>query len=425
MNHPVIPVVIIGAGPTGLTAATLLAQYDIPCLVLDRWDAVYPQPRAVHLDDEVYRILSRLGIRDEFAVISRPCRGLRLVEPDMTVLAELQRDTDQGRHGYPQANMFDQPELEALLRANLPRHPSATLRGGTEVTALSQDGDGPVRVDVTDHVHGTSDTLLAAYVLGCDGANSIARTAIDAHMTDLKFDQRWLVVDVDTPRDLAEWEGVHQVCDTRRAGTYMRIGDTRYRWEFRLAAGETADDYRDITHLHPLIAGWTKSTPLDQLHIEPRAEHMLGDLTDVAFCHEATRDMEIVFHVAGIKGSVEVTTRQPASFFVPLLLMNTNVLEAARVSGVKRLVYAGSSSVYGDTPTLPKREDMVPGQLSPYALQKLMSEQYCRMFTQLYGLETVSIRYFNVFGPRQDPGSPYSGVISLFSTEPQVKSILT
>ena len=121
MSPPVIPVVIIGAGPTGLTAATLLAQYDIPCLVLDRWDAIYPQPRAVHLDDEVYRILARLGIRDEFAAISRPCRGLRLVEPDLTVLAELQRDADHGRHGYPQANMFDQPELEALLRANLGR----------------------------------------------------------------------------------------------------------------------------------------------------------------------------------------------------------------------------------------------------------------------------------------------------------------
>ena len=199
MNHPVIPVVIIGAGPTGLTAATLLAQHGVECLVLERWDAIYPQPRAVHLDDEVYRILARLGIRDEFAAISRPCLGLRLVEPDMTVLAELHRDTDHGHHGYPQANMFDQPELEALLRANLARYPSATLRGGTEVTALTQDDDGPVRVDVTDQrARQRRTTLLAAYVLGCDGANSIARTAIDTHMIDLKFDQRWLVVDVDT-----------------------------------------------------------------------------------------------------------------------------------------------------------------------------------------------------------------------------------
>jgi nucleoside-diphosphate-sugar epimerase len=82
---------------------------------------------------------------------------------------------------------------------------------------------------------------------------------------------------------------------------------------------------------------------------------------------------------------------------------------------VKRLVYAGSSSAYGNTPTLPKHEDMPTNPLSPYALQKLVSEQYCQMVTALYGLETVTIRYFNVFGPRQDPGSPYSGVISLFA----------
>src|SRR6185436_4578857 len=93
-----------------------------------------------------------------------------------------------------------------------------------------------------------------------------------------------------------------------------------------------------------------------------------------------------------------------------------NLLLAARDGGVKRLVYAGSSSAYGDQPILPKNEDMPTNPLSPYALQKLMVEQYGRMFTQLYGFETVTTRYFNVFGPRQDPSSPYSGVISLFST---------
>jgi len=92
------------------------------------------------------------------------------------------------------------------------------------------------------------------------------------------------------------------------------------------------------------------------------------------------------------------------------------VLVAARDAGVRRLVYAGSSSAYGDTPTLPKREDMPTNPLSPYALQKVVGTEYCQMFTRLYGFETVVIRYFNVFGPRQDPGSPYSGVISLFST---------
>ena len=93
-----------------------------------------------------------------------------------------------------------------------------------------------------------------------------------------------------------------------------------------------------------------------------------------------------------------------------------NMLVAARDAGVKRLVFAGSSSAYGDTPTLPKHEEMPTNPLSPYALQKVVGEQYLQMFTRLYGLETVSIRYFNVFGPRQDPTSPYSGVISVFAT---------
>jgi UDP-glucose 4-epimerase len=91
-----------------------------------------------------------------------------------------------------------------------------------------------------------------------------------------------------------------------------------------------------------------------------------------------------------------------------------NVLVAARDAGVSRVVYAGSSSAYGNAPTLPKVETMPTAPLSPYALQKLVGEQYCQMFTRLYGLETVTLRYFNVFGPRQDPSSPYSGVISLF-----------
>jgi nucleoside-diphosphate-sugar epimerase len=92
-----------------------------------------------------------------------------------------------------------------------------------------------------------------------------------------------------------------------------------------------------------------------------------------------------------------------------------SLLVAARDAKVKRVVYAGSSSAYGNTPTLPKREDMPTSPLSPYALQKLVGEQYMQMFTALYGLETVTIRYFNVFGPRQDPSSPYSGVISVFA----------
>jgi 3-(3-hydroxy-phenyl)propionate hydroxylase len=266
-----VPVVIVGAGPTGITAATLLAQYGIECLVLDRWETIYPQPRAVHLDDEIYRILARLGVADDFAAISRPCKGLRLVDRDLRVLAEFQRDAVHGRHGYPQASMFDQPELEAILRANLKRHRAATMRGGVEVTAITQDSQG-VRVGFTDE-SGRQDSVGADYVLGCDGASSLTRAAIGGQMRNLKFTQRWLVVDVDTETDLGEWEGVHQVCDTERAATYMRVGKTRYRWEFRLRDGETADGYRDIARLHPLIEPWTKDIPRGDLDLVRAAEY--------------------------------------------------------------------------------------------------------------------------------------------------------
>jgi nucleoside-diphosphate-sugar epimerase len=125
--------------------------------------------------------------------------------------------------------------------------------------------------------------------------------------------------------------------------------------------------------------------------------------------------VDVVFHQAALP-SVPRSVAEPLKSFEITLQGTNTLLVAARDANVKRLVYAGSSSAYGDTPTLPKREDMPTRPLSPYALQKLVAEQYCQMFTLLYGLETVTIRYFNVFGPRQDPGSPYSGVISLFST---------
>jgi len=144
-------------------------------------------------------------------------------------------------------------------------------------------------------------------------------------------------------------------------------------------------------------------------------EFLEGDLADMAVAERAVRGADYVLHQAAIP-SVPRSVADPVTSNRANITGTLNVLVAARDAGVKRLVYAGSSSCYGNAATLPKHEEMPLNPLSPYALQKVVGEQYCRMFTQLYGLETVSIRYFNVFGPRQDPGSPYSGVISLFST---------
>jgi len=138
-----------------------------------------------------------------------------------------------------------------------------------------------------------------------------------------------------------------------------------------------------------------------------------GDLADPAVAARAVAGCEFVIHQAAIP-SVPRSVNDPVRSHRANVDGTLNMLIAARDAGAKRLVFAGSSSVYGDAAVLPKREDMRPAPLSPYALQKLVGEQYCQMFTRLYGLETVVTRYFNVFGPRQQPGSPYSGVISLF-----------
>jgi nucleoside-diphosphate-sugar epimerase len=138
-----------------------------------------------------------------------------------------------------------------------------------------------------------------------------------------------------------------------------------------------------------------------------------GDVSDGEVARRAVAGCDFVLHQAAIP-SVPRSVKDPLTSHRANVEGTLQMLLAARDAKVKRLVFAGSSSVYGDTAVLPKREDMRPNPLSPYALQKLIGEQYCQLFTKLYGLETVTTRYFNVFGPRQDPGSPYSGVISLF-----------
>ncbi len=142
-------------------------------------------------------------------------------------------------------------------------------------------------------------------------------------------------------------------------------------------------------------------------------EFIEGDLADPAVCTRACAGVEVVFHEAAL-ASVPRSVADPAATNRNCVEATVNVLVAARAAGVRRVMYAGSSSVYGDTPTLPKREDMLPNPISPYAVAKLAGEHYMSAFTRVYGLETVTLRYFNVFGPFQDPTSHYSGVLAIF-----------
>ena len=153
-------------------------------------------------------------------------------------------------------------------------------------------------------------------------------------------------------------------------------------------------------------------------------EFVEGDLADERVSDEVVRDVEYVLHQAAVP-SVQRSVCDPIATNRANVTATLNLLESCRKAGVRRLIYAASSSAYGDTEVLPKAEEMSPNPLSPYALQKLVGERYCKLYYDLYGLETVSLRYFNVFGADQDPHSEYSAVIPKFITKLLAKEPLT
>jgi len=150
-------------------------------------------------------------------------------------------------------------------------------------------------------------------------------------------------------------------------------------------------------------------------HLHGRFRFVKGSITDLGLLRELMPGIEVVFHQAAL-GSVPRSVEDPMTTHEVNITGAFNVLLAAKEAGVERVVYAASSSAYGDTPTLPKVETMLPQPLSPYAVSKLVGEYYCQVFTRVYGLPTVSLRYFNVFGPRQNPHSQYAAVIPKFVT---------
>lgn len=150
--------------------------------------------------------------------------------------------------------------------------------------------------------------------------------------------------------------------------------------------------------------------------IESKIDFRHADILDLRAVNQACDGVDYVLHQAAIP-SVPKSVLDPLGSNSANLDGTVHVLIAARDARVKRVIYAASSSAYGDTPTLPKREDMIPSPISPYAVAKLASEYYLTSFYRCYGLETVALRYFNIFGPRQDPTSPYSGVLAKFITQ--------
>ncbi len=170
----------------------------------------------------------------------------------------------------------------------------------------------------------------------------------------------------------------------------------------------------EVVILDNLFSGRMEN--IQQIIDNPLVEFLRGNVTDKKLLQQACKNADGIFHEAAIT-SVPRSVKDPVASNETNITGTLNVLLTAHDCGVKKIVYASSSSIYGDTPALPKREDMIPNPKSPYAITKLAGEYYLNVFYELYGMDTVSLRYFNVFGPRQDPQSEYSAVIPNFITK--------
>jgi 3-(3-hydroxy-phenyl)propionate hydroxylase len=265
-------VIVAGAGPVGCTAALLLADFGVPVTLLERHTGPHPLPRAVHLDDEVARTLYRAGVSEGFLARSRACSGLRLLDAGHRVMAEFRREHQLGIHGFPQANMFHQPDLEQLLLARVVQHPLIGFHRGVEVTGLAGasgplTGSHPVEVRAEAAADRSGQTFTGRLVLGCDGANSTIRHLAGITMEDLGFTERWLVIDIRSEKLLDTWDGVEQICDPARAATFMQVTGHRYRWEFQLHDGDDEASMISPAGLGALLEPWTGRRDLDGLEI--------------------------------------------------------------------------------------------------------------------------------------------------------------
>ena len=172
-------------------------------------------------------------------------------------------------------------------------------------------------------------------------------------------------------------------------------------------------DTNHVIVIDDLSTGHIKN--IQNLITSKKIEFINGTITDLELLQKSFRNVDYIFHEAAIP-SVPRSIKDPLKTNTVNAQGTLNVLLAARDNHVKKVIYASSSSVYGDTPTLPKKEDMTPNPLSPYAVSKLTAEYFCEIFTRIYGLPTVSLRYFNVYGPWQDPTSEYAAVVPKFIT---------
>jgi flavoprotein hydroxylase len=247
-------VAIVGYGPVGQTLAILLGERGAKVGVFEKQAAPYPMPRAVHFDHEIGRILQAAGIAEDLVARTEPAPIYEWRNAAGDILLRFGRDTGTSLSGWPESNMFAQPELEALLDVRARSFPSVTVGRGCEVVAI-RPGPKAVELGVLDR-QGTRRLVGARFVVGCDGANSFVRSHLGAGVTDLGFFFDWLIVDV-LPHERRLWEPTNwQLCDPARPTTLVSGGPGRRRWEFMRLPGESIEELNREQTAWRLLAPW-------------------------------------------------------------------------------------------------------------------------------------------------------------------------
>ena len=245
-------VLIVGLGPVGAALAALLSRRDVSTIAIEKETGVYPLPRAAHFDHEVMRIFQELGIAHDLAACAQPAPAYEFRARDGQVLLRME-SAHTSVSGWASGYMFHQPDLERALRGLLAAAGNVEMRLGWVLRGLTQSADGvAAQVDLPDGAR----TLRARYLVGCDGASSSVREALDIALEDYAFDEPWLVIDAVLSPGSRVPEVNLQICDPQRPTTCVLMGPGRHRWEFMLLPGEAPEQVLHDEFIEALLLPW-------------------------------------------------------------------------------------------------------------------------------------------------------------------------